>query len=1157
MSKFSFDQIIDKLKSTPTGKEAAMYGPIRDIFIHVLGYTATDVDIDTAGEGGRPDVTARALSGFVDSRDVPMKIDWVVVEAKDERDCFINAKIRENIFAQKSKYVTADTAWFVMVEPDALIIRPVAGVTLTANADIVISFADLTEHEFRTKASMLMASQAGVSEKLKRFRQGDVSLIAIDKLSVNIDTTPSDAVINRIALNRRRFFQQIRQTTQHLQGSVSCAMGRLSPEITHFKNRATTFWETFGKADVCFDQHTLTLNGKPLGPDQSRQHDRESAKIRAEFAKNPHIARLAIAGLSEFQSRTGIDDDKLNELFSIETANLILARVLLLRFFEDHKFFGELKYICNGGVDAFQKMRSYFKSSYTKLLEHAYREGSRLYASAFDETELDWIVGSHDEPLSSAIELTLFRFAQFDFSTVKGDILTGIYDRFMDRDQRKKLGEFYSPPSIARYMISRLNVTRETKSFDPSCGSGTFLIEMYRYMVGNDLDRGMAEYSDVLLVLERIAGNDLNTFSSVLAQIQILWQILSLKNDIEAQGFPDLLITGKVNSLVESNHWESLNRFAEIDQTKFDLVVGNPPYVRAERSSQALDKRSCVEFERPKNGFHGVSSKLNSYALFLYRALDRWCRPVDENGNAGKVAFILPVSIFDGNDTAKLRKLFEVGGRWRICEIVDLEVIYREVFDADVLPAILIAENKPASIDDVVSVRFADHACVKRTDTDSVPEFDLNSLQESVIPYSNIFSPDGRILTRVNNSRLEILRKLWLNKTFSDVAKRFWVKKNGAKIIDWTDIEPIIGEWEQRIMISGGIAFRGSKPQCDGGMNVYKGENIIATELQGEPAINNADMTRIDDIGLWKYSTIHPSRGLAVARVAHCPNGVMFDPCALTFTNTATILLPRDDLVNVPFDLLLLSNIYVWFYALAARMGVLRTLRSDVYPTNLAFLPWSEHILVISDDISALRPRIIEACSRFLNASESIITDLANIGCDTFKNRLRDDKNSLLTWGDNFLISKHETIVNAVSVTNIGSAWRIQVSDDIFDWVECNREDIAIGLKIALEQRNGESLDKSAILNTQIPLSSDELIKWNTVLTSYQNATIELEMQQALSELDMIIGSALGLDAEDVDEIQNDLRTDPFLMGIRPRYPGTVTRKQGFRSGLDSDSRYS
>ena len=750
MAQFLFYETIGKLKATPAGQKASMYGPIRDIFIQVFGYIPSDVDIDTAAEGERPDVTARAPSGFVASNNTAMKIDWVVVEAKDERGCFLDATLREKIFAQKSKYVTADTAWFVMVEPLAWVIRPVAGVTLTANADICIALDGLTEQSFRAAASVLMASQAGVSEQLKRFRAGDMSLIAIDQVWVDMASAPSDALINRIALNRRRFFQQIRQTTRHLQSAVSGAMGRLAPEITHFQNIAKSFWDTFGVADTCFDQHALTLHGKPLGPDQSRLHDRESARIRRVFVKNPRVARLAISGLNEFQARTGVDSEKLTELFSIETANLILARVLLLRFFEDHKFFGELKYICNGGVDAFQKMRTYFKSSYTKLLEQAYQEGSRLYASAFDETELDWIIGSPDEPLSSAIELTLFRFAQFDFTTVKGDILTGIYDRFMDRDQRKKLGEFYSPPSIARYMISRLNVTRQTRSFDPSCGSGTFPIEMYRHMVGNDLDRGLAEYSDVLAVLDRIAGNDLNTFSAVLAQIQILWQILSLKKEIEAQGFPDLLITAKVNSLVESNHWESLNRFAEIDHTKFDIVIGNPPYVRAERSSQALDKRSCDEFERSKNGFPGISSKLNAYALFLYRALDRWCRPVDQNGNAGKVAFILPVSFFDGNDTAQLRKLFEIGGRWRICEIVDLEVIYREVFDADVLPAILIAENRPASIDDVVSVRFADLACVKSSDTDCVPEFDLNSLQESIIPYKDIFSPDGQILTRVN-----------------------------------------------------------------------------------------------------------------------------------------------------------------------------------------------------------------------------------------------------------------------------------------------------------------------------------------------------------------------------------------------------------------------
>jgi hypothetical protein len=47
---------------------------------------------------------------------------------------------------------------------------------------------------------------------------------------------------------------------------------------------------------------------------------------------------------------------------------------LLLRFFEDHGFFGEQRYICNGGVYAFQKMREYFAIGYLHLLEDFFRK---------------------------------------------------------------------------------------------------------------------------------------------------------------------------------------------------------------------------------------------------------------------------------------------------------------------------------------------------------------------------------------------------------------------------------------------------------------------------------------------------------------------------------------------------------------------------------------------------------------------------------------------------------------------------------------------------------------------------------------------------------------------------------------------------------------
>lgn len=1158
MAKFSFDETIEKLRSTPKGKEAAMYGPIRDIIIHILGYVAADVDIDTAGEGGRPDVTARAPSGLEDVKGKPAKIDWIVVEAKDEHNCFVDATSRESIFEKKSKYVGADTAWFVMAEPCAWILRPVAGNNLTPDADITISLDGITEQEFKRLTAALTSDKAGVSSQLARFRDGDLRMIAVEKLSAQAGSTPSKRVLNRVKLNRKRFFQQVREATSHLQGAVAGAFARLDPEIKAYRQLAETFWAEFGKNNgEDFDQHSLTIHGSPQGPEQSRKHDRESARLKREFSKLPHVARLALRGLPEFKARTGVEDDKLSELFTIETANLILARVLLLRFFEDHGFFGETRYVCNGGVAAFQNMRSYFKASYAKLLEQAYHEGSRLYASAFDETELDWIFGAADETLSNSIEWTLFRFARYDFKTVKGDILTGIYDRFMDRGQRKKLGEFYTPPSIARYIIHRLGINRDSRVLDPACGSGTFLIESYRAMVGDDVDRGAAEYSDVIAAFGRIAGNDLNTFSAVLAQIQLLWQILGLKLDIEIQGFPDVLVTAKVNSLVESDHFGSLNRFAEIDIPEYDAVIGNPPYVRAERSDQELDSRSQKEFERGRDGFPGVSSKLNAFALFLYRALDRWCKPLDAQGNAGKVGFVLPVTLFDSNDTAQLRNLFKLGGRWTIREIVDLEVIYRQVFDADVLPAILIVENRPPREDDLVSIRFADHACVHHHEGNSLPEFNLAGLPESKVPYRELFSPDGRILTRLTPARLAVLRKLWTNKTFADVAKPYWVRKEKARIVEWTDIAPSKpGNWDIRQMITRGVVFRGNKPQCANGIDIYKGENIIAAELQGNASLKNCDISLIDDPSLWRYADILPAVGTAIAGVAHCPNAVLFDSKKVVFTDTATILFPRDDLANVPFDLLLMSNVYVWFYALAARMGVLRTLRSHIYPTNFAFLPWSETLASRSTEIEDTRKTLLGACTSRLAATESLRTMLAQLGLETLKNRVKADAEAKISFGENFTDPHYEPIIGETTVVSVEDGWKVSWSGDLFDGIECNRKDIAKGLATALKQKIGNDMDKSSLLNLPIPVSDEEVAAWTQIVTNHQEVALAQAMSDAINNLDQIVGECLGLDKSDISEIQRDLSTDPFLKGIRPRYPGTVTRKQGFRSGLDSEDRY-
>ena len=115
----------------------------------------------------------------------------------------------------------------------------------------------------------------------------------------------------------------------------------------------------------------------------------------AIWSRTPAAARLTLDALPRFAERTGLklpdDIDKIERFFANETANLILARILLIRFLEDHGFFDvegpdgtqRRRYLCNGGVAAFQGMHEYFDHGYTRLLEEAYRTGGHFYSCGF------------------------------------------------------------------------------------------------------------------------------------------------------------------------------------------------------------------------------------------------------------------------------------------------------------------------------------------------------------------------------------------------------------------------------------------------------------------------------------------------------------------------------------------------------------------------------------------------------------------------------------------------------------------------------------------------------------------------------------------------------------------------------------------------------
>jgi hypothetical protein len=84
-----------------------MYTALRDLFTDVLGYPKVNIVVDTAGVRGRPDITVHAAGGSSDTR-----VAWIVGECKDEHGAVSDPEARLSLYAEKAKYITADTAYF-------------------------------------------------------------------------------------------------------------------------------------------------------------------------------------------------------------------------------------------------------------------------------------------------------------------------------------------------------------------------------------------------------------------------------------------------------------------------------------------------------------------------------------------------------------------------------------------------------------------------------------------------------------------------------------------------------------------------------------------------------------------------------------------------------------------------------------------------------------------------------------------------------------------------------------------------------------------------------------------------------------------------------------------------------------------------------------
>lgn len=297
------------------------------------------------------------------------------------------------------------------------------------------------------------------------------------------------------------------------------------------------------------------------------------------------------------------------------------------------------------------------------------------YNKAFIDALVDFLNG-HD--IANG-QLTL-GFWAYDFSVIPIETISSIYETFLKAQGKlneelgtdnlqRGTGAYYTPPHLAELTVDialdgLATPIHKLKVFDPSCGSGVFLVTMLGRMA--DYLRRKRDYkgkrpsekwgTEILEILLQLHGLDVNPtachitcFSLYLAALE---QMTPLDLEMLHQAgkkFPPLLLD-RQNNYINGNNIICGNFFDKVDPIKekdFDLVIGNPPWVSREHVTDS----KFIEWRSSKG-----KKKENVLAPEKQMATGFMWKVPTYLSNSGKACMLLPSAMFLNNNTNHFQK---------------------------------------------------------------------------------------------------------------------------------------------------------------------------------------------------------------------------------------------------------------------------------------------------------------------------------------------------------------------------------------------------------------------------------------------------------------------------------------------------------------------
>ena len=111
------------------------------------------------------------------------------------------------------------------------------------------------------------------------------------------------------------------------------------------------------------------------------------------------------------------------------------------------------------------------------------------------------------------------RVARFDWQKAPNDVASILYETVIPPDERRQLGEYYTPDWLARTMVREVVTDPfEQSVLDPACGSGTFVAEAVTHLIETAKDRGMNGKDTLDWLRIQVSGIDVHPVAVHLAR---------------------------------------------------------------------------------------------------------------------------------------------------------------------------------------------------------------------------------------------------------------------------------------------------------------------------------------------------------------------------------------------------------------------------------------------------------------------------------------------------------------------------------------------------------------------------------------------------------------------------------------------------------------